>query len=102
MMATGDEVDDYCDGTKLSSPSMRRRLCHRRDGGVDLVVMASLPSPMRRHLSVVDYDGNGLMGNTVNDDGDDATDFAVIAMALLPSSRWRRCHCRSAQASCRC
>jgi hypothetical protein len=57
--------------------------------------MASLPSPlMRRHLAVVDDDGDGMTGNGDYDDSDDATDFAVVAMALLPSSRWCRCRGR--------
>ena len=67
----GDEVDDDGDGAKLSSPSMRRHLCCRRDGVVTLVVMASLPSPMRMRLAVVDDDGDGVTGNNTgnNDDG---------------------------------
>ena len=86
----GDEVDDDGDDAKLSSSSMCRHLCRRRDGVVTLVVMASLPSPMRRHLAVVDDDGDGVTGDNDDDYFDDATDFAVVAMALLPSSRWRR------------
>ena len=63
---------------------MRRRLCRHRDGIVALVVMASLPLPMRRRLAVVDDDGNGATGDSiddncnsvtnVNNDGDGATD----------------------------
>jgi hypothetical protein len=45
---------------------------------------------MRRRLVVVDDDGDGVMGNNDYDDFDDATYFAVVAMALLPSSRWRQ------------
>ena len=71
-------------------PSMRRHLCRRRDGIVTLVVMASLPSPMRRRLAVVNDDGDGVTGDNDDDYFDAATDFAVVAMALLPSSRWRR------------
>jgi hypothetical protein len=51
--------------------------------------MASLPSPMRRRLAVVNDDGNGVTGNNDDDYFNDATDFAVVAMALLPSSQWR-------------
>jgi len=65
----GDEVDDDGDGAKLLSPSMRRHLCCRRDGVVTLVMMASLPSPMRRRLAVVDDYGDGVTGD--NDDGRD-------------------------------
>ncbi len=86
--ATGGEVNDNGDGAKLSSPLMRRHLCRRRNGVVALVVMASLPSPMNRCLAIVDNDGNGVTGNDDND-FDDATDFAIVAMALLPSSQWR-------------
>jgi len=67
---TGDEVDNDGDGMKLSSPSMCRHLCRHRDGVVALVVMASLPSPMRSCLAVVNDDGNGAMGDKVNIDGD--------------------------------
>jgi hypothetical protein len=52
--------------------------------------MASLPSLMRRRLAVVDDDGDGVMGDNGDNYFDDATDFAVVVMALLPSSRWRR------------
>jgi hypothetical protein len=52
--------------------------------------MASLPSLMRRRLAVVDDDGDGVMGDNDDNYFDDATDFAVVVMALLPSSRWRR------------
>jgi hypothetical protein len=53
-----------------SSVLNARRLCRRCDGVVALVVMASLPSPMRRHLAVVDDDGAGAKGD---DDDDGAT-----------------------------
>jgi hypothetical protein len=43
---------------------------------------------MRRHLAKVDNDGDGVTGDNDNDDFDDATDFAVVTMALLPSLRW--------------
>ena len=91
--ATGDKVDDDGDLAKLSSPLMRRRLRHRRDSVADLVVMASLSSPMRRRLVVVDDDVDGVTGDNDYNDFDDATDFAVVTMALLPSSRWRHCRC---------
>jgi hypothetical protein len=39
--------------------------------------MVSLRLPMRRHLAVVDNDGNGTTGNKVNDDGDRATGDSV-------------------------
>ena len=95
--ATGDEVDDDGNLAKQSSPSMRRRLCRRRDCVAALVVMASLSSPTRRRLFVVDDYGDGVMGNNDYDDFDDATDFAVVAMALLPSSRWRQRNGRQSQ-----
>jgi hypothetical protein len=62
-------------------PSMRRRLCRRRNGVVALVVMALLPSPMRRRLVVVNNvgdgakgsnDNNGAMGNDKVNDPDNA------------------------------
>ena len=65
---------------------MRRRLRRSRDGVVTLVVMASLPSPMRRRLAVVDNDGDGVMGD--NDDGRNGLRrrrdgiFALVTMAL--------------------
>jgi hypothetical protein len=49
--------------------------------------MALLSSPMRRRLAVVDDDGDGMTGDNDYDDFDDVTDLAVVAMALLPSSR---------------
>jgi hypothetical protein len=82
----GDEVDDDGDGAKLSSPSMRRHLCCRRDGVVTLVVMASLPSPMRRRLAVVDDDGDGVTGD--NDDGRDGLRRrrdGVVALVTMAS-----------------
>ena len=84
--ATGDKVDeDDGDGAKLSLPSMRRGLRRRRDSVVALVVMASLTSPIRRHLAVVNDDGDGVTG-------DNYDDF---------ESRWRVA-IANAQASCRC
>jgi len=80
----GDEVDVDGDGAKLSSPLMHRRLCRRRNGVVALVVMASLPSPMHRHLAVVDDDGDGARGNEVNNNG---------GGAKLSSPSMRRCLC---------
>ena len=93
MMVTGDKVDDDCDGAKLSSPSMCKRLRHCRDGVVDLVVTASLPSPMRRRLSNVGFDGYGVTGDTVKDDRlchcRDVV-VALVAMVLLPLPMRRR------------
>ena len=57
---------------------------------IALDVKASLPSPMRRRLAVVDDDGDGVTGNDDYNDFDDATDFAVVAMALLPLPMRRR------------
>ena len=68
---------------------MRRHLCRRRNGLVTLVVMASLPSPMRRCLAVVNDDGDGVTGD--NDDGRDGLRrrrdgvVALITMALHDS-----------------
>ena len=90
--AMGDEVNDNGNLAKLSSPLMRRSLHRCRDSVAALIVMASLLSLMRMRLAVVDDDGDGVMGNNNYDDFDNATDFAVVAMALLPSSQWRRCH----------
>ena len=83
-------TNDNGDGAKLSLPSMRRRLCRRRDCVFALIVMASLLSSMHRRLAVVNDDGNGVMGDDDYDDFDDATDFAVVAMASLPSPMRRR------------
>ena len=82
--ATGDKVGDDGDSVKLSSPSMRR--CHHRcrNGVVALIVMALLTSLMHRHLAVVDNDGNNVTRNNDNVNFDNATDFAVVAMVLLP------------------
>jgi len=82
----GDEVNDNGDGAKLLSPSMRRHLCRRRNGVVTLVVMASLPSPMRRRLAVVDDDGDSVMGD--NDDGRDGLRRrrdGVVALVTMAS-----------------
>ena len=65
---------------------MRRCLRRSRDGVVTLVVMASLPSPMRRHLAVVDDDGDGVTGD--NDDGRDGLRRrrdGVVALATIAS-----------------
>ena len=72
-----DEVDDNGIGAKLLLLLMRRRLCHRCDGVAALVTMASLPSPMRRRLVVINDDGNSAMGDKVNNDGDRATGDSV-------------------------
>ena len=94
--AMDGEVNNDGNGAKLSLPSMRRRLCRHRDSVAALVVMTSLPSPIPRHLAVVDDDGDGVTGNDNYDDFNNAMDFAVIAMALLPSSQWRYCRCQCA------
>ncbi len=52
---------------------MRRRLCRRCDGIVALVVMVLLPLPTRRRLAVVDDDGNGALGDILEDNCDSAT-----------------------------
>jgi len=70
-----------------SSVLNARRLGRRRDGVIALVVMASLPSPMRKRLAVVNNDGNGAKGNNDDngttgnnevDDPDYATDDEVV------------------------
>jgi hypothetical protein len=69
-----------------SSVLNARCLCRHCDGIVALVVMKSLPSPMRSRLAVVDNNGDGAkgdddddgaMGDDENDDLDDATDDKV-------------------------
>jgi len=57
----------------VSSLPMRRRLRRRRDGVVALVAMALLPLPMRRRLAVVDDDGDGATGDSIDDNCDSAT-----------------------------
>ena len=37
------------------------------------LAMASLPSPMCGSLAIVDNDGDGVMGDKVNDNGDGTT-----------------------------
>jgi hypothetical protein len=50
---------------------MRRRLCCRHcDGIVALVAMASLQLPMRRRLAVVNDDGDGATGDSIDDNCD--------------------------------
>jgi hypothetical protein len=50
---------------------MRRRLCRRRrDGIVALVAMVLLQLPMRRRLAVVNDDGNGATGDSIDDNCD--------------------------------
>ena len=56
---------------------MHRRLCHCCDGIVALVAMASLPLPMRRHLAVVENDGNSATGNDDDNNRDGAKDDKV-------------------------
>jgi hypothetical protein len=52
---------------------MRRRLGRRRDGVVALVTMASLPLPVRKRLAIVNDDGNGATGDSINDNCDSAS-----------------------------
>jgi hypothetical protein len=94
--AASEDIDDDCDGAKVLLPSVRRHLRRRHDSVVALVVMASLPSPICRRLAIVKDDGDGVTGDDDYNDFDDATDFAIIVMALLPSLRWCRCRCRGA------
>jgi len=58
----------------VSSLPMRRHLHRRRDSVVALVAMASLPLPMQMHrrLAVVNDDGNGATGNSIDDNCDSA------------------------------
>ena len=91
--AMGNEVNNNGNGVKLSSQSMHRRLSHCCNSVFALIMMALLPSPMRWHLAVVDYDGDGMTGDDNYDDFNNATNFAVAAMELLPSLRWRHCRC---------
>jgi hypothetical protein len=91
--ATGDKVDDDADGAKLLSPSKRRRLCHCHCV-VALIVMVLLSSPMLRHLVIVYDDGDGVTGNDDDDNFNNALDFAVVTMVLLPSLQWRHYHHR--------
>ncbi len=58
----------------VSSLPMRRHLHRRRDSVVALVAMASLPlpMPMHRRLAVVNDDGNGATGNSIDDNCDSA------------------------------
>ena len=51
---------------------MCRRLCNRHNGIVALAVMASLPLPMRRRLAIVDNDGNGATGDSIDNNCDSA------------------------------
>ena len=52
---------------------MRRRLYRHRDGVVALNVMASLLLPMHRRLAIVNNDGDGATGNSIDDNCDSAT-----------------------------
>jgi hypothetical protein len=51
---------------------MCRRLCRRHDGIVALVMMVLLPLPMRRRLAIVDNDGNGATGDSIDNNCDSA------------------------------
>jgi len=57
--------------------SMRRRLHRCCDGTVALVVMASLPLPMHRCLAIVDDDGDGAMGDSIDDNCNSATNVTT-------------------------
>jgi len=52
---------------------MRRCLHRRRDGVVALVAMVSLPLPKRRRLAVVNDDGNGATGDSIDNNCDSVT-----------------------------
>jgi hypothetical protein len=56
------KVREVCKITMVLSTLMCRHLRRHRDGVVALVAMASLSSPMRRRLAIVDNDGNGVAG----------------------------------------
>ena len=62
----------------VSLLSVHRRLCHCCDGVVAFIVMASLSSPMRRHLAVVDNDGVGMTGDDNDNDFNNATDLPSL------------------------
>ncbi len=69
---------------------MHRRLHRCCDSVVTLVVMALLPSQMRRRLAIADNDGGGMMGDNFQQrDGLRRCCDGVVAVA-------------DAQASCRC
>jgi len=76
-------VDNDGDLTKLSLPSMRRRLHRRRDSVAAFVVMASLSSPMRRRLAVVVDDGDGMTGKNGYDL---VRSLATAVAAMSPAS----------------
>ena len=63
--------------TMVSSSLMCMRLCCCGDGGVGLAAMASLPSPMRRRLAVVNNDGDNAMGEDEDNNRDGTTDDEV-------------------------
>ena len=68
----------------VSSLQMRRHICRHCDGVVALVTMALLSLPMHRPLAIDNDDGDGVTGDSiddncnsatnVNNDGDGATD----------------------------
>ena len=68
---------------------MHRHFCRCHDGIVAIAVMALFPSPMRRHLAVVNDDGDGATGDKVDDDVNEDVDSAIL---LLPSMCRRLCH----------
>ena len=92
--AASEDIDDDCDGAKVFLPSVRRHLRRRHNSVVALFVMALLPSPICRRLAIVKDDGDGVTGDDNYNNFDDATDFAIIMMTLLPSLRWCCYHCR--------
>ena len=62
-------------------PLMRRRLHRRHNGIVALVAMALLPLPMRRRLAVVNDDGEGATGDSIDDNCDSARMSTMLATA---------------------
>jgi hypothetical protein len=57
----------------MSLLPMCGRLRRRRNGVVALVTMALLPLQMRRRLAIVDDDGDGMTGDSIDDNCDSAT-----------------------------
>ncbi len=56
----------------VSLPLMHRRLHRCHDGVVALVAVALLPLPMSRRLAVVNDDGEGTTGDSIDDNCDSA------------------------------
>jgi hypothetical protein len=59
----------------MSLLPMRRRLRRRRDGIVALVTMALVPLPMCRRLAIVDNNGDGATGDSIDNNCDSATNI---------------------------